>query len=240
MLQILQYLLSIFYKLIVSFTLNLLLLISLCADWDAVLLNCSWLASLDSTNACNGWIIQSMGFMLGGNDWKCFIFSHPTQRCIVHFTLCKRSYYFFFVASIRLWRVSVWSHGHFYWPSFCPFPHSPLWCCHPCHGTFLLTGFFQVSFMSILTNISSYNKFHSIDCAFKIFRQLLVQSSVIGGKSFLLSIATNTFQHVVPFISNLLSTNIYCSVCSLFIFYTKVYILYFLMKGLTRFMYKIF
>ena len=117
------------------------------------------------------------------NNWKCFIFSHLTQWWIMHFTLSKRSYCFF-VASIRLWRVSVWSHGHFYWLSFCPFPHSPLWCCHPCHGTFLLTSFFQVSFMSIYANISSYNEFHSIDCAFKIFYQLVVQSSVIGGRVF--------------------------------------------------------
>ena len=52
------------------------------------------------------------------------------------------------------------------------------------YGTFLLTSFFQVSFMSIYANIRSYNKFHSIDRAFKIFHQLVVQSSVIGGRVF--------------------------------------------------------
>lgn len=46
-----------------------LLFSSLCADRDAVLFNCSGFAFLDSTHACNGWIIQSMELMFTGNDW---------------------------------------------------------------------------------------------------------------------------------------------------------------------------
>lgn len=37
-------------------------------------------------------------------------------------------------ASVRVWRVGLWSHGNVYRPSLCSLPNCPLWSCNHSHG----------------------------------------------------------------------------------------------------------
>lgn len=41
---------------------------------------------------------------------------------------------FFLAASLCVWRVSVWSDGHIYWPSLCALSHCHFWGSHYSHG----------------------------------------------------------------------------------------------------------
>lgn len=60
----------------------------------------------------------------------------------------------FHAASVRVWGVGVWSHGHLHRPSLGPLPHSHLRCCHNRHGTFIPQALpVQLSQFTLIRNI---------------------------------------------------------------------------------------
>lgn len=117
-----------------EFSFSLSFLFPLCLDGDAVLLNGCGFALFDPTYAFHRRTIQSMEFMLSGNQvpkFLLFYFSRFANKS-------RKTFLLFFAAFIRVWRVDIWSHGHLYRASLCSFPNCHFWSCNYRNGTFII------------------------------------------------------------------------------------------------------